>query len=204
MTYYVATTDNGYLLRLEGFAVVARDQETLIRLSSRRSSAFATPPVCVPAPLLTPVGAPALPVNRDALLVHPHQIHHDPLRMAWEYAPANTLSQAVQDVVRLSDTQRFLSLEEADAQRPSLAQVSRQPATLPAEAQWPGPEPWQVDFEEWLDRTHSGRSTAWLSAAGGVSREVQVVQRMPKELPPAPAVDLRTRKVRIRRGDRDV
>ena len=106
MSFYIATTGAGQLLRVEGFALVSRDEEVLRSISDLRSIHAH----CIASPLRTSVAIP-LPVNRDALLVHPLQLALDQYDLQWEYIPAHLLSPRDRDTVRLAGTQLYITLD---------------------------------------------------------------------------------------------
>lgn len=168
MSFYIATTGAGQLLRVEGFALVSRDEEVLRSISDLRSLHAH----CIASPLRTSVAIP-LPGNRDALLVHPLQLALDQYDLQWEYIPAHLLSPRDRDTVRLAGTQLYITLD------------APQPATL--ERSLP-----RIGF----DQAHGSDST-------GVERQWPVGSPNTPLTPPV-VVDLRARRVRIRKGDRDV
>lgn len=178
MSFYVATTGAGQLLRVEGFAIVSRDAEVLRSISDRRS----TRAHCIASPLRTSAAIP-LPVNRDALLVHPLQLALDQRDLQWEYIPTHLLPPRDRDTVSLAGTQRYLTLD------------APQPATLERRLDMLGNETVELIHRNSLQ--HIGFDQAHGSDRTGVTRVL--IPRTPPVV-----VDLRARKVRIRRGDRDV
>lgn len=205
MSFYIATTEAGQLLRVEGFALVSRDSEVIRRISDRHRTAWATSPVCVAAPLRTPTEIPPLPVNRDALLVHPQQLLFDHHTLLWEYIPFHQLSSRDQDIVSLVGTQLYITLD------------ATQPATRERRLDMLGNETVELMHRNSLvprslprigfDQAHGSDSTGVTRVL--IPRTLGDERQWPvgspnKPLTPPVVVDLRARKVRIRRGDRDV
>lgn len=200
MSFCIATTGAGQLLRVEGFALVSRDEEVLRSISDLRSIHAH----CIASPLRTSVAIP-LPVNRDALLVHPLQLALDQYDLQWEYIPAHLLSPRDRDTVSLAGTQLYITLD------------APQPATLERRLDMLGNETRELIHLNSLvprslprigfDQAHGSDSTGVTRVL--IPRTLGVERQWPvgspnKPLTPPVVVDLRARRVRIRKGDRDV
>lgn len=224
--FYVATLSASQLLLFSGFALVGNDTEILMQFALRRRLTWGADASIIMEPLDTHFAEPSIPVNRDAILVHPLQVRRSPLAMSWTYIPVNRLPQSEQARVSLAGgTQRFLSLDE-DTQTPvpqsrsvadRVAASSGHSRTItgtpfPADAlRYAFPSPEEVDGSthsvQWSpDGTpvfpvdpgdpQGSRTAVWPYAVEE--------QRGLREPEPTKIQDHRARKVRIRRGDSDV
>lgn len=107
MTFYIAI-DRGRHATVDGFCAVAREPDTLVHALSQLSSMHGVMRRVTAEVIQCNYGTPYMPLNVDAMLIHPNQISWSMQTRSYTFVPQAYLPPGERRRVQFADRSRFL------------------------------------------------------------------------------------------------